>query len=68
MPYVIVVGDNEIAGGKFKVNDRLKNEIHEMDKHELEEFIKKQIKDFPYRPIALSKYISKRPVFYGSIV
>ena len=67
IPYVIVVGDNEVEGGKFKVNDRLNNQVLEMDKQELEEFIKNQIKGFPYRPIALSKYISKRPSFYGAI-
>ena len=67
VPYVIVVGDNEVNGAKFKVNDRLNNQVLEMSKEELEIFIKEQIKDYPYRPIALSKYISKRPIFYGSL-
>ena len=57
IPYVIVIGDNEINGGKFKVNDRLNNQVLEMNKNELEEFIKNQIKGFPFRPIALSKYV-----------
>ena len=34
---------------------------------ELENFIKKQVKGFPFRPIALSKFLSKRPSFYGSL-
>lgn len=67
VPYVIVVGDNEVNGAKFKVNDRLNNQVLEMSKEELEIFIKEQIKDYPFRPIALSKYISKRPIFYGSL-
>lgn len=67
IPYVIVVGDNEINGAKFKVNDRYSGEVFELDREELEEFIKEQIKGFPFRPIALSKYISKRPSFYGAI-
>ena len=67
VPYVIVVGDNEVAGSKFKVNDRLNNEVYELSKDELENFIKKQVKGFPFRPIALSKYLSKRPSFYGAI-
>ncbi len=65
VPYVIVVGDSEKGGSKFKVNDRYLDLVHEMDKEELENFIQKQIKDFPFRPIALSKYLSKRPSFYG---
>ena len=43
VPYVIVIGDNEVSGGKFKVNDRLNDKVYEMDNQELEEFIKKQI-------------------------
>lgn len=54
-------------GGKFKVNDRYNNQVLEMNKEELQEFISKQIKDKPYRPLALSRYISKRPSFYGAI-
>lgn len=67
IPYSIVIGENELKGGKFKVNDRYNNQVLEMSKAELEEFILKQIKDKPYRPLALSKYISKRPSFYGAI-
>lgn len=67
IPYVIVIGDNEINGNKFKVNDRYKNEVYEMSKEELESLIKNQINSYPYRPIALSKYISLRPSFYGAI-
>lgn len=67
IPYVIV-GDNEMSGGKFKVNDRIKNEVYELDKNELEALIKNQISEFPFRPIALSKHISKRPAFFGSII
>ena len=68
IPYVVVIGDSEVAGSKFKVNDRANNKVYEMSKEELEEFVKKQIKGFPYRPLALSKHISKRPSFYGAIV
>ena len=67
IPYVIVVGNDEMSGQKFKVNDRLKNCVHEMDKQQLEQFIKQQIKSYPYRPLAVSKQVSKRPSFYGAI-
>ena len=67
VPYVVVVGENEINSGRFKVNDRKNNQVLEMDKAELEEFIKNQIKNYPYRPLALSKFLSKRPSFYGAI-
>lgn len=67
VPYVIVVGDNEIAGAKFKVNDRLNNQVIEMSQDELEMFIKNKIQGYPHRPIALSKFLSRRPSFYGSL-
>ena len=67
IPYVVVVGDNEVNGAKFKVNDRRSGEVYEMDKDELEDFVKKQIKGYPFRPVALSKCVSKRPAFYGSL-
>ena len=41
--------------------------IYDMDREELEKFILNQIKEFPYRPLALPKLISKRPSFYGAI-
>ncbi len=67
IPYSIAVGENEIGGGKFKVNDRYNDRVIEMDKDELQEFILKQIAGKPWRPLALSKYISRRPSFYGAI-
>ena len=67
IPYVIVVGDNEINNKIYKVNDRLKNISYDMDREELEKLILNQIKEFPYRPLALPKLISKRPSFYGAI-
>lgn len=67
IPYVVVVGDSERDGGKFKVNDRYSGQVYEMEKEELEDLIKKQIKGYPFRPIALSKFLSRRPSFYGSL-
>ena len=67
VPYVVVVGENEMRGDKFKVNDRKNDQVLEMDKEELEKFILNQIKGYPYRPLALSKYLSKRPSFYGAL-
>ena len=67
VPYVIVVGDNEIQNGIFKINDRENNQVLELNKNELEKFIREQIKSYPYRPIALPKLLSKRPSFYGAI-
>lgn len=67
IPYVVVVGDNEVNGGKFMVNDRIKNESHILSKEELEKFIINQIASFPFRPLALPKLLSKRPSFYGAL-
>ena len=67
IPYVMVVGDNEIQNGIFKINDRENDQVLELNKNELEKFIREQIKSYPYRPIALPKLLSKRPSFYGAI-
>lgn len=67
IPYVIVIGDNEIANGQYKLVERESGKEMIMNKDEVENFIKSQIKGFPYRPLALSKFLSKRPSFYGAL-
>jgi len=67
VPYVVVVGDNEIESGKFKVINRYDGKEMVVSKDELESLIKSQIVNYPYRPNALPKLISLRPLFYGSL-
>ena len=67
IPYVAVVGEKEIQGGKLSVSIRKNGSKKEIGKAELEKEIKHQIRGLPFRPINLPKLISKRPVFYGAL-
>lgn len=67
VPYVIVVGDDEMGGAKFKVNCRESGQVLELSKAELEELVKGKISGYPFRPLALNKLLSKRPSFYGAL-
>jgi threonyl-tRNA synthetase len=67
IPYSIVIGDNELSCENLVVNIRALNEQKIMKKQELIELIKSNCRDMPYRPIAMNKYLSKRPSFVGSL-
>ena len=71
MQRIFTVSAKETAGTGYEkgaeADDRRNNQVLEMSKEELENFIHEQIKAYPYRPLALSKYLSKRPSFYGAI-
>lgn len=63
IPYIIVVGDKEVEGGKLKVRVRETREEIEMTPEELEEEIHKKIGDKPFKQLTLPTHISKRPIF-----
>jgi len=64
-PLTIVIGDKELKGKKLPVRFRDKGKVKEMTKKQLIEYIKKQIKDMPFRPLPLPKLLSKRVKFIG---
>ncbi len=65
IPYIIVIGDDEVAsGGKtFKVRIRGQKEQVEMSIQDLVKKIKEEISDKPNKAIPLPKILSKRPIF-----
>lgn len=60
IPYIFVVGDNEIESGKFSVTVRESGEKVEMDLEELINEVSSKNKGMPYRKLPLPKDISKR--------
>ncbi|MCS7126307.1 MAG: threonine--tRNA ligase [Aigarchaeota archaeon] len=63
IPYIVVYGDKEKEMGKLAVRIRETGKIEYMSIEELVEKLKKDIKDKPYKPLPLPKYLSKRPSF-----
>ena len=64
VPYVLVVGDKE-SKGKLTVRIRKENKQEQMTKENFVKKIKKETEGMPFRPLPLSKLLSKRPVFRG---
>jgi len=65
VPYIIVVGQREIESNVLPVRDRKAGEIRKMKLEELISEIEEMLKDKPFKPLPLSKHLSKRPQFYG---
>jgi threonyl-tRNA synthetase len=59
--YTLVIGDKEMYTEKFIVRDRIQRKQHEVILQELADEINDQIKDKPYLPLNLPRYLSKRP-------
>lgn len=65
IPYVFVIGDDEVNSGKLKVTLR----SGEKKEYQIKSLIKeltKLMKGYPIRPLAMNKYLSLRPIFYSS--
>ncbi len=63
--YIIVIGQREVDSGILPVRDRKNGKIRKM---KLEEFIgetKEKVKDKPFKPLTLPKFVSQRPRFFG---
>jgi len=65
VPYIIVVGQKELASGVLPVRDRLVGEMRKLKLKELIAEFEKTIGDKPFKPLPLPKHLSKRPQFYG---
>jgi len=60
IPYIFVIGDNEIQSNKFQVTVRDTNEKIDLGVDELIEIIKNKNKNMPFRKLTLPHDISKR--------
>lgn len=69
IPYLVVVGDKEIEEGTINVTIRAKSEHDKLNKvqitpEKLNELVREEINDKPYRKLPLAKYLSARPKFF----
>ncbi|MFB6088979.1 MAG: threonine--tRNA ligase [Candidatus Aenigmatarchaeota archaeon] len=65
IPYTLVIGEKEVNGKTLTVRERKSGKEMEMEFEKFLEKIKEKTKGFPYKPLNLSKLLSKRPKFYG---
>jgi threonyl-tRNA synthetase len=65
IPYIVVVGRNEVESGVLPVRDRAAGEIRKMKPSKLIEEIERATNGKPFKPLPLPIYLSKRPQFYG---
>jgi threonyl-tRNA synthetase len=66
IPAIVVLGDRELKGKKLPVRVRGKKALKQMTVKELATEINKKIKEMPFRPLALPRMLSMRPIFVGS--
>lgn len=64
--HIVVIGDKEVNGAPLNVRIRKTNEQKQMSKEQLIEEIKKRTEGMPFRPLALPRLLSKRPIFVSS--
>jgi len=68
IPFIVVIGQEEVSTGKLAVRDRrLRRErrIRKMSLDELVNEIKEETKGKPFKPLTLPIALSRRPRFYG---
>jgi threonyl-tRNA synthetase len=66
VPAIVVLGDKELKGKKLLVRVRGKKALKQMTARELAAEINKKTKGMPFRPLALPRMLSMRPIFVGS--
>jgi len=62
---IIVIGEKEKKSNKLTVRIRGKKDLETMTLKQLIDHIKKETQGMPFKPLALPKELSKRPVFVG---
>ena len=60
IPFVVVIGDNEVNGDTITVNVRSTKEKIEMSVEDLIAMVKAEAEGMPYRPLPLPRELSKR--------
>ncbi len=66
LPYTIVIGDDELNKNKIPTRIRGKKALKRMTVKSIYLEIAKRTKDMPYRPLAVPRLLSMRPIFVGS--
>ncbi len=65
IPLIVVVGEKEKKSGKLAVRFRETGKVKQTSASEVIKLIKKETKDYPFRPLPLPRLLSKRPIFVG---
>jgi threonyl-tRNA synthetase len=65
VPYILVVGDQEVESGKFVVRVRETGKQETMNQDALVKEITERTGGMPHKPLPLPKMLSKRPIFVG---
>ena len=65
VPFVVVIGERERKAGRISVRMRESGEVKEFSKEEFVKLLREKLEGYPYRPLPLPKYLSRRPVFVG---
>ncbi|MFX1297690.1 MAG: threonine--tRNA ligase [Promethearchaeota archaeon] len=64
IPYIIVIGRNELGKNKVPIRMRAEDKQETMSIEEIVELIRRKIGDMPFRQSSLPLLISKQPIFY----
>ena len=63
IPFIVVIGKKEKESKKLAVRFRETGKVENITLEDLVEKINKLTKDFPFKPLSLSKFLNKRPKF-----
>jgi len=63
VPYVVVVGEEQIRTEKFDVRIRETGERKKMSLEELVKEVKRKINGYPWKPLPFPRKLSRRPVY-----
>lgn len=63
IPYIIVLGEKELASKSLAVRIRQTGKIENIKEKDLIEKLKKEQRDMPWKPLPLKVLVSKRPSF-----
>jgi threonyl-tRNA synthetase len=63
--YIIVIGQREVDSGILPIRDRKDGKIRNVKLEEFVGEIKEKVKNKPFKPLALPKFVSQRPRFFG---
>ncbi len=63
IPFIVVIGKKEKESGKLAVRFRETGKVENIPLEDIIRRIKKLTKDYPFKPLPLAKFLTKRPKF-----
>jgi len=63
IPYVLVIGKQEIETSKYSLRDRAGKELSDLNINSVISLLKEQQQHMPYKPLNLNKLVSNQPIF-----